>query len=157
VTNDDRHAITEVLMRYATGIDSRDWSLFRSCFTDDARFDYGGLGSWGDPDALTMYMRRSHSGPSLHRLSNVVIDVDGDRATSRVYVDAIVMGPRGFGLVNAFGWYDDELRRTPEGWRIHRRITTIHGTRLPGPLRLLPPTLAHRLTGLAARWGQRSR
>jgi SnoaL-like domain len=48
----DRQDIVDVLVRYATGIDSRDWALFRSCFTDDARFDYGDLGTWGSPDVL---------------------------------------------------------------------------------------------------------
>ena len=152
----DRRDITDVLVRYATGIDSRDWTLFRTCFTDDARFDYGGIGTWNSPEALTDYMRRSHSGPSLHRLSNFVIDVetDGEKATSRSYVDAVVMGPRGFGVVNTFGWYDDELRQTADGWRIAFRRTTLHGARLPGPLRALPPTLASRLAARASHWGR---
>lgn len=152
----DREDITDVLVRYATGIDSRDWALFRTCFTDDARFDYGGIGTWNSPEALTDYMRRSHSGPSLHRLSNFVIDVetDGEKATSRSYVDAVVMGPRGFGVVNTFGWYDDELRQTADGWRIAFRRTTLHGARLPGPLRALPPTLASRLAARASHWGR---
>lgn len=148
----DRDDIIDVLVRYATGIDSRDWLLFRACFTDDARFDYGGIGTWDDPDAITEYMRRSHSGPSLHRLSNFVIDID--QAVSRAYVDAKVMGPRGLGVVNTFGWYDDRWRRTPDGWRITFRQACLHGARLPGPLSLIPPTLAQRLAGLAARRGK---
>ncbi|MET0896741.1 MAG: nuclear transport factor 2 family protein [Mycobacterium sp.] len=149
----DRQDIIDVLVRYATGIDSRDWTLFRTCFTDDARFDYGGIGTWDSPVALTEYMRRSHSGPSLHRLSNFVVDIDGDQATSRTYVDAMVMGPKGFGVVNTFGWYDDELRLTADGWRIAVRTTTLHGARLPGLLRVVPPTLARRLAELASQWG----
>ena len=31
-------------MRYATGIDRRDWALLRSCFTDDCVADYGDIG-----------------------------------------------------------------------------------------------------------------
>ncbi len=151
----DRDAITDVLVRYATGIDSRDWALLRACFTDDARFDYGGIGTWDNPDALTEYMRRSHSGPSMHRLSNFAIAIAGDRATSRTYVDAMVMGPRGFGVVNTFGWYDDDLRRTADGWRIAFRQTTLHGARLPGVLRALPPTLAVRLAARASQVGIR--
>ena len=128
----DRDEIVDVLVRYATGIDSRDWRLFRSCFSDDARFDYGGIGQWDTPEAITDYMRAAHSGPSMHRLSNFVIDIDGDRATSRTYVDAVVMGPKGFGAVENFGWYDDEWVRTPGGWRISFRHTMLHGVRLPG-------------------------
>jgi hypothetical protein len=35
VDREVREDVTEVLVRYATGIDTRDWELFRSCFTDD--------------------------------------------------------------------------------------------------------------------------
>ena len=31
----DRTAIRDVQLRYATGVDTRDWPLFRSCFTDE--------------------------------------------------------------------------------------------------------------------------
>lgn len=135
---------------------SRDWRLFRTCFTDDARFDYGGLGIWDNPDALTEYMRASHSGPSLHRLSNFVIEIDADQSTSRTYVDAVVMGPGGFGVVNTFGWYDDQLRRTSNGWRIAFRRTQLHGTKLPDLLGAIPPSLANRVTAFGSRLARRS-
>lgn len=143
----DRDDIVDVLTRYATGIDSRDWALFRSCFTDDAQFDYGAIGQWQSPEAITAYMRASHSGPSIHRLTNFVIDVDGDTAAARTYVDAVVMGPKGFGAIENFGWYDDQLVRTDQGWRIRFRRTVLHGARLPGPLRVVPPVLGARIAG----------
>jgi len=31
----DRAEISDVQLRYATGLDSRDWPLFRSCFTNE--------------------------------------------------------------------------------------------------------------------------
>ena len=37
-----RHArddVAEVLIRYGTGIDRRDWTLFRSCFAEDCDAD----------------------------------------------------------------------------------------------------------------------
>ena len=40
-----RGDIAEVLVRYATGIDRRDWTLFRTCFTDDCDADYGDIGT----------------------------------------------------------------------------------------------------------------
>ncbi len=42
--------IADVLVRYATGIDRRDWTLFRSCFTDDCVADYGDIGVWHGAD-----------------------------------------------------------------------------------------------------------
>src|ERR1700687_1442462 len=36
----DRAEISDVQLRYATGLDSRDWPLFRSCFTDEIETDF---------------------------------------------------------------------------------------------------------------------
>jgi SnoaL-like domain len=45
--------IADVLVRYASGIDRRDWALFRSCFTDDCMADYGDIGVWHGADEIT--------------------------------------------------------------------------------------------------------
>jgi len=44
VDRDVRADVADVLVRYATGIDQRDWALFRTCFTEDCEADYGGIG-----------------------------------------------------------------------------------------------------------------
>ena len=49
---DEVAQISAVLVRYATAIDSRDWELFRSCFTEDCRFDYGVIGIWSNRKPL---------------------------------------------------------------------------------------------------------
>ena len=36
----DRAEISDVQLRYATGLDSRDWPLFRSCFADEIETDF---------------------------------------------------------------------------------------------------------------------
>src|ERR1700730_9174575 len=36
----DRLAISDVQLRYATGADTRDWVLYRSCFTDEIDTDF---------------------------------------------------------------------------------------------------------------------
>jgi 3-phenylpropionate/cinnamic acid dioxygenase small subunit len=120
---EDRRDITDVLLRYATGIDRRDWPLFRTVFTDDCELDYGEVGSWSGVDAITQFMQQAHAMAShtMHRLTNHVITVDGDKAESRTYVDALIMvGDKGSG-VNAAGFYDDELVRADDGWRVARR------------------------------------
>ncbi len=48
---EDRQDISELLVRYATGIDRRDWPLFRTVFTDDCVLDYGEIGHWTGVDA----------------------------------------------------------------------------------------------------------
>ena len=42
---EDRQDIADVLLRYATGIDRRNWPLFRTAFTEDCELDYGEIGS----------------------------------------------------------------------------------------------------------------
>jgi hypothetical protein len=90
---DDRQDIFDVLIRYATGIDRRDWSLFRAVFTDDCVLDYGEIGVWTGIEAVTDFMEQSHAmaGYTMHRMSNQVIDLDGDQAVARTYVDGLIM------------------------------------------------------------------
>ena len=123
---EDRQDISEVLVRYATGIDRRDWPLFRTVFTDDCELDYGEIGAWSGVDAVTDFMEQTHAllGHTMHRLSNMVITVDGNRALSRTYLDGVMMAPDNKSGVSAIGFYDDELVRTADGWRIARRRFT---------------------------------
>lgn len=122
-THEDRLDIIDVLVRYATGIDRRDWPLFRTVFTDDCVLDYGDIGKWNGVDAVTEFMDQSHAmaGHTMHRLSNYAIVVDGDTATARTYIDGLIMAQDNSSGVNAVGFYDDELVRTAGGWRIARR------------------------------------
>ena len=147
MSNDERadeHDIAKVLVRYATGIDRRDWDLFRTCFTDDVLAEYEGLDPWHSADEITESMITSHAdmGHTMHRLSNLAITVAGDEATARTYVDAILMAPDGQTGLNPRGFYDDELIRTA-GRVAHR----------PPPLHLRPLRRHRRLSDRRARIG----
>lgn len=124
--HEDQLDIVDVLVRYATGIDRRDWPLFRTVFTDECVLDYGEIGAWNGVDAVTEFMDQSHAmaGHTMHRLSNHAIAVEADTATGRTYVDALIMAQDNTSGVNAVGFYDDELVRTADGWRIARRKFT---------------------------------
>ncbi|MFV8318480.1 nuclear transport factor 2 family protein [Mycobacterium sp. 23] len=122
----DRDDISDLLVRYATGIDRRDWSLFRTVFTEDCQLDYGEIGAWSGVDAVTDFMEKVHAmaGHTLHRLTNQAIDVNGDNAVARTYVDALIMAADNKSGVNGIGFYDDEMVRTQQGWQIARRRFT---------------------------------
>lgn len=128
---DIRNAVADVLVRYATGIDTRDWVLFRSCFTDDCQTDYGDIGCWRSGDEITAWMARTHDplGPTLHRIGNVTMTHTTDGINTRCYVHGIITLPDG-SAVHAYGWYDDEFVLRPGGWRIAARrftpVTTEH-------------------------------
>ena len=120
-----RQSITDVLIRYATGIDARDWSLLRSCFTDDCDADYGKIGHWHGADEITAWMAQTHEplGPTLHRITNVSVDLEQDPVASRCYVHAIIVLPDRSAL-HAYGFYDDEFVLSAAGPTIARRVFT---------------------------------
>lgn len=127
MTAEDERAIIKVLVRYATGIDRRDWHLFRTCFTDTFEGDYPGFGLWRGPDEITAFMEQAHAplGQTLHRMTNFVVQSHGDLATARSYVDALLMpGEEGGEIHRAHGFYDDDFIRTSDGWKIRRRLFT---------------------------------
>jgi hypothetical protein len=119
-------------MRYATGIDSRDWALFRSCFADGLHADYGPFGIWTSPEAISEAMERMHAavGPTLHRITNIVTSGMSDGVKVRSYVGAILLPKEPEGPIHrACGYYDDEFVKVNEGWKIMRRkFTGIHLT-----------------------------
>lgn len=124
-----RQAIVEVLVRYATAIDRRDWDLFRTCFTPDVHAAYEGLPEWHGVEAITAYMAEVHApmGHTLHRVSNHEIEFGGATARVRTYVDAVLMAADGGSGINVIGFYDDELVEEADGWRIARRtFTQVH-------------------------------
>jgi 3-phenylpropionate/cinnamic acid dioxygenase small subunit len=129
VDRDVRQDVAQVLVQYASGIDRRDWASLRACFTDDCEAHYGDIGVWHGGDEITAWMEQSHApcGHTMHRITNVVVVPNGDGVAARSYVDAIVMGPNNETGSRSIGYYDDELVRAKEGWKIaRRRFTMVH-------------------------------
>jgi hypothetical protein len=130
LTLEDERQIAATLVRYATGVDSRDWALFRTCFADGLHADYGDFGTWTSPEAITGAMEQLHApvGPTLHRMTNIVTGAITGGAKVRSYVDAILLPKEPDGPIHrACGYYDDELVKTDDGWKIKRRkYTGIH-------------------------------
>ena len=113
----DRIEITELLARYHQAIDRLDWDTVRLVFTDDAVCDYVGMSGLFDIPGEPRRHRRHHRlvGRGLrpldrpqHFMSNIVFELDGDRARTRSYLWSA--GGRGV--------YECEHVRTPAGWRI---------------------------------------
>jgi hypothetical protein len=126
-TPDVRQAVTDVVIRYATAIDRRDWALFRTCFTDDCVADYGAIGRWRGVADLVRFMENVHArcGHSLHRISNQAVSGDAAPFFVRSYVDALVLASDNETGTRSCGWYDDEIVSTKDGWRIATRAFTM--------------------------------
>jgi 3-phenylpropionate/cinnamic acid dioxygenase small subunit len=128
-TSHDLEEISALAVRYASGVDRRDWDHLRGAFTEDVVADYPGVGFWSGLDDFVTFLDTYHKdmGLSVHHVGNVVADVDGDHGTARSYVTAVLQLDREHPdqVLRADGFYDDVLVRTPAGWRISRRTATI--------------------------------
>ncbi|MFC9088303.1 nuclear transport factor 2 family protein [Nocardiopsis dassonvillei] len=123
----DRAEIGEVQTRYATGTDSRDWELFRSCFTDEVEVDFGeGFGQpamrmTADAWVAGTAPRMESFKATQHMITNHVITFDGDdHATCVAYVRASHHLPNSLGDSDqtVYGYYTNRFARTLNGWRI---------------------------------------
>ncbi len=132
----DRDAVTDVLIRYATAIDSRDWDLFRTCFTEDCDLDYGDIGHWHGVDEVARWMADTHDplGPTLHRITNVVVAPAAGGVTARSTVHAILVMPDRSAAVHAYGRYEDDLFAQSGTWRVSRRRFILATTELHQPM-----------------------
>lgn len=120
----DRVEIIDVLMNYAIGIDSRDWSRYRSIFADPVLLDFS---SWsGNPpssmsaDDWVGGVRNTLSGfdGTQHMLTNPVVELDGDRATVTLYMNAhhYLKIDGEHNLQSIGGYYTHQMVRTDAGW-----------------------------------------
>jgi hypothetical protein len=124
----DRFAIADLLAQYARGCDTKDLGLVSACFTPDATLDYEALPTSvrsvrGFVEHAEQVLSRLQS--TQHLLGNIVVNVEGDRASSLSYVQATAFAANGQSWTSG-GEYADELVRTPDGWRISRRTHRRH-------------------------------
>ena len=124
-----KQAITEVLYRYARGCDRADEEALRSCFHPDSVHFHGGFkGLSSDFIDLAMGIVRPLKS-STHMISNVMIDLDGDRAVSECHFLAHHrrLKADGAGGEDYFlkGRYLDRLERRAGAWKIVSR-TGLH-------------------------------
>lgn len=123
----DKQAIYEVLARYGRGVDRADVDLVADCYHADATENHGGTFTGTAADYLAaMRDILPESGVMTHALTNVLIELDGDRAVAESYNLAFVrMVKRGetFDTLTLARAVDDFERRDGE-WRIAARHLT---------------------------------
>jgi 3-phenylpropionate/cinnamic acid dioxygenase small subunit len=124
----DRIEIDDLLTRYATAVDRKDWELFASCFTPDALIDYTAAGGIkGNLHEIKKWLAEvlPMFPMTQHLITNKVVEVRGDRATSRCILFNPMGLPDGKGSMALFidgAYYNDELVRTEQGWRMAKRV-----------------------------------
>jgi len=123
----DRLAITEQIYRYCRSVDRLDVPLGHSVFHPDSYADFGiykGSGR-GWIDFICEEHRRflHHS----HQVTNIIIDVDGDRAGSEAYVTATLRARDGDKVMQRQFWarYIDQWSRREGHWAVNKRECVI--------------------------------
>ena len=118
----DRIAAEDLLTRYATAVDRRDWQQYRSIFTADAEIDYTSAGGIaGTVDEIVEFLSTSLEMFEMtqHLVSNIDLEVNGDSATVTAMFNNPMRLPGGDTWFTG-GWYHHDLVRTPDGWRSRR-------------------------------------
>lgn len=130
----DREAIKEVRHRFALALDTRDWTVFDSLFTDAVDVDLPAFGaahrSMPKAELVDLFRhtfrRPAAENPTQQLYGNFLIDIAGDAATCRSYLVGhhVLPGFSGGEEVTLRAQYLDHLTRTTDGWKID--ATAIH-------------------------------
>ncbi|MGB0093279.1 MAG: nuclear transport factor 2 family protein [Solirubrobacteraceae bacterium] len=121
----DRTDIADVLYRYSSSVDSFDREGARSALADDIWAQYGNAEPVMGGDALADWIAQATATVIWqHHLLNVYhVKVEGDRASTLSYLTSYqVFKENPDAAIILVARYHDELRRTPAGWRIRKRI-----------------------------------
>jgi ketosteroid isomerase-like protein len=121
----DELDIQRVIHDYAWACDNGDWGLLKSVFTDDAYLDYSSTqGPAGTRDEVVAWLEQSLSQVAFihHIVSNFQIELGGDRADVRALFHCSVRLPGVDDMLVTGGYYQEELVRTVDGWKIHRLV-----------------------------------
>lgn len=120
----DERAIEAQLKNYCRAMDRCDNELGVAVFHDDAQLDYGEMFR-GAPRDFVEHTIAAHFSleTHLHRISNISIAVNGDRAGSETYVDAIFRGSaQGAAFeIRTCGRYIDQWEKRGGRWAVSRR------------------------------------
>jgi hypothetical protein len=137
----DRAEIVDTLNMYAGALDSHSWDLFDAVFAANVEADYPGAMHWHDLPSFKRDFAEYHEALENHQhvMTNHLVVLDGDTAYSLTYgtyrLVEKAIGDDSAGVREGRCWYDDELRRTNGGWRIHRRVSRVFWARGAPPRR----------------------
>jgi len=129
VSAEDKLAVAECLYRYATGVDTRDWAMYRSVFADEVEFDFSGY----EPGRLPVTMAADDwvagvkplfggLAATQHMMSNPLVELEGDSAQITMYVRAHHVfdpgDPESYYTIG--GYYRNQLVRERGSWKLVR-------------------------------------
>jgi hypothetical protein len=123
----DYVAITRLQQRYADVANRRAWAELHELFLPDAAIELD-LVTREPFELVGAQALGEFIGGSLERFEfvefvilNVVLDIDGDTATGRIFMSELRRDVGTHHPSQIFGLYRDRYVRTPEGWRFAHR------------------------------------
>jgi hypothetical protein len=123
---EDIEAISKLKARYCNYVDggwdrpTHDYDGVASIFTEDGVWEAIPTIRAETREGIREYFRKAQDIPlAFHRITNPIIEVDGDRATGNWHVLVALTHPNGK-AVWIGGIYNDEFVRTPEGWKFKK-------------------------------------
>ena len=124
----DRFEIIDLLTDYCSAIDEFKIDSFDKIFTKNAVIDYTEAGGpKGDIETIKSFLKENLGDlPKQHIITNYKIKIDGDesRVRSLCYNPLEISHREDQTEVAIWGlWYEDKFIRTPDGWRILKRVT----------------------------------
>jgi hypothetical protein len=133
---EDRSAIEDLQARYLFALDFRDAGAYAATFTADGLLDYGageirGREAIADmvrglADRARLQAAEDTSGlrpaAGRHHITNIVVRIDGDRATGRAYwFHTGNSNSERRAELTSFGHYEDEMVRVDGEWLFSSR------------------------------------
>lgn len=126
-TTDARQQITDVLNRYARGWDRRDRDMIQSCFFPDSTHQHGGYEGLSHAFTDIALKATEQVKKMSHMITNVMIDIVGDKAVSECQFLAYHRRPVKESPGEDMDWflkgrYIDKFENREGVWKIaHRR------------------------------------
>jgi hypothetical protein len=138
----DRASISDLLFRFARALDTRDFGTYAALYAAEGVLELpdprtGSYFSLSQSELAAAVPKSLGRYSATHHLScNHQIEVTGNRATSRSYLQAVHVGSGPRDHWSAGGWYDCEYRRERGGWCFTRvRLTAVWLDGEPGEIR----------------------
>ena len=125
----DESDLRDLIHRYAFGLDTKDWVLWRSVFADEVVMDMSVYQPEPPPRAAPADLVVKNAAVlfaglerSQHLMGSHRYKIDGDRATITAHMRAEHWLDTGKGgdRYTMFGTYTDDAIRTTDGWKLIR-------------------------------------
>lgn len=121
----DRAAITDLIYRYCRAMDRIDPELGYTIWHEDSIADYGEEVYQGSGRGFIDFVCNQHRQTLIHahQVTNIIIDLDGDRAASESYVfsDLRAGQPPQVRQFTTWGRYLDQWSKRAGRWGIDKR------------------------------------